>query len=376
MVSHCCVSECKERSAKGGRTTFHYFPKDETRRKLWESKIGRKNFKASDHSRICSKHFSEDCFDRLKFGATWLKPNAIPTIFNFPAQSKKGNKKGKSKIKIEVTEEKLPIETEFTGGKSTIKTEIMEDESPIKTEVTEESFPIITEGEFPIITEGAFPIITEGAFPIITNDTQGVFPPMTNGTESESPIITEVTGGNFSIKTEVTEESFPIITEGTYPIIIKDTQGVFPTITNSSRVFPTIINGSGVFPTIINGSGVFPIITEVRGGKSLIGPEGINSSEIVDTEGNAYMEEDLEKRKRQHYLGDFTIEDMNSPEKARKFYRAALERNEVQNKKLKSLREDMRTLKRRVTKLQRSLSDVAKKSPSAKSKLSFPGPMA
>lgn len=68
---------------------FFSFPKDADRRKLWEINIRRENFKATDHSRVCSKHFTEDCFDREKFGAHWLKKNAVPTIFNFPKHLQK-----------------------------------------------------------------------------------------------------------------------------------------------------------------------------------------------------------------------------------------------------------------------------------------------
>lgn len=60
------------------------FPKDEERKKLWEVKIHRENFKATKSSRVCSKHFTPDCFDTEKFGGTWLKKNAVPTIFDFP----------------------------------------------------------------------------------------------------------------------------------------------------------------------------------------------------------------------------------------------------------------------------------------------------
>ncbi|CAL1261126.1 unnamed protein product, partial [Larinioides sclopetarius] len=66
---------------KGGRVTFHCLPKDENRRKIWENKLKRENFKLTNLTRICSNHFSEDCFDREKFGGTWLKKDAVPTIF-------------------------------------------------------------------------------------------------------------------------------------------------------------------------------------------------------------------------------------------------------------------------------------------------------
>ncbi|XP_071453914.1 uncharacterized protein [Hetaerina americana] len=83
MVHHCCAYGCRERSQKGGSVTLHSFPKDPSRRKLWEMKVRRQNFKVTDYTKICSKHFTDDCFDREKFGGTWLKSDAVPTLFNF-----------------------------------------------------------------------------------------------------------------------------------------------------------------------------------------------------------------------------------------------------------------------------------------------------
>ncbi|CAL1289336.1 unnamed protein product, partial [Larinioides sclopetarius] len=49
-----------------------------------EKSLRRENFKATNSTKICSKHFEQDCFDKEKFGATWLKSDALPTIFDFP----------------------------------------------------------------------------------------------------------------------------------------------------------------------------------------------------------------------------------------------------------------------------------------------------
>ncbi|GBO07366.1 hypothetical protein AVEN_158214-1 [Araneus ventricosus] len=84
MVVSCCAFGCTERAVKGGPVTFHCFPKDVERRKIWGIKIRRENFKATKSSRLCSKHFSPDSFDREKFGGTWLKKTAVTTVFNFP----------------------------------------------------------------------------------------------------------------------------------------------------------------------------------------------------------------------------------------------------------------------------------------------------
>ncbi|XP_035226099.1 uncharacterized protein LOC118198515 isoform X2 [Stegodyphus dumicola] len=87
MVLSCSAVGCKNRFVKGGAITFHSFPKNKTLRKIWEAKIRRANFTSTAYSKLCSYHFTSDSFDRLKFGGTWLKPDAIPTIFNYPDES-------------------------------------------------------------------------------------------------------------------------------------------------------------------------------------------------------------------------------------------------------------------------------------------------
>lgn len=64
------------------------FPKDEGRRQLWVQALKRKDFKPTAHTRLCSKHFEENCFDREKTGGHWLRNCAVPTIFDFPERLK------------------------------------------------------------------------------------------------------------------------------------------------------------------------------------------------------------------------------------------------------------------------------------------------
>ncbi|XP_054712791.1 G patch domain-containing protein 11-like isoform X2 [Uloborus diversus] len=54
------------------------------------SLIPGKAIKVTDHTKICSKHFSPEFFDREKFGGTWLKKDAVPTIFNIPKTGRTG----------------------------------------------------------------------------------------------------------------------------------------------------------------------------------------------------------------------------------------------------------------------------------------------
>ncbi|KAF8763579.1 hypothetical protein HNY73_021751 [Argiope bruennichi] len=60
------------------------FSKEEEKRKLWLSKLRRENFTVTNSTKVWSKHFTSDSFDREKLGGTWLKKTAVPTLFDFP----------------------------------------------------------------------------------------------------------------------------------------------------------------------------------------------------------------------------------------------------------------------------------------------------
>ena len=76
------------------------FPKDSGLRKKWADQVRRTRDKweATDHSRLCSKHFEEHCFEiysklseSLGLGKvkSLLKPDAVPTIFERPSSAKR-----------------------------------------------------------------------------------------------------------------------------------------------------------------------------------------------------------------------------------------------------------------------------------------------
>ena len=77
--------------------SLHKFPSDEKVRKIWIGKIRRKNWTPSQHSRLCSQHFTHDCFEQdlvaMQY-AGWkpkrlsLKAGAIPIIFDYEAKGK------------------------------------------------------------------------------------------------------------------------------------------------------------------------------------------------------------------------------------------------------------------------------------------------
>nr|CAD7424290.1 unnamed protein product [Timema monikensis] len=91
MVASCSAYNCQERYVKGGDITFHSFPKNEELKRKWVLLTRRQNFIPTQASKLCSKHFTSDCFDndsqcqsttiRKK---TKLKQDAVPSIFNFP----------------------------------------------------------------------------------------------------------------------------------------------------------------------------------------------------------------------------------------------------------------------------------------------------
>ncbi|XP_046393435.1 THAP domain-containing protein 2-like [Ischnura elegans] len=107
MVMYCCAWNCTESYVKGGKITFHSFPANEERRKEWVRNVRRENFVPSKHTKICSKHFTEDPFDREKFGGHWLKATAVPTLFDFPHHLLCKEKKRKSPLKRKCSEENV-----------------------------------------------------------------------------------------------------------------------------------------------------------------------------------------------------------------------------------------------------------------------------
>ena len=105
MVNTCCVPGCKSgyRSVSSDDTkpALFRFPKDEELLKKWIRAIPRKDWKPTNASRICEKHFHQDDLtmfssdrrnDRknarktLTLRSLRVKPDAFPQLFpNLPA---------------------------------------------------------------------------------------------------------------------------------------------------------------------------------------------------------------------------------------------------------------------------------------------------
>lgn len=56
------------------------FSKNIDKCKVWINFVEKDNFKPKRSHVLCSKHFSEDCFDKTSKTITRLKPDAVPTI--------------------------------------------------------------------------------------------------------------------------------------------------------------------------------------------------------------------------------------------------------------------------------------------------------
>ncbi|XP_060917346.1 uncharacterized protein ftr97 isoform X2 [Labrus mixtus] len=84
-AEHCCVPLCAASSKYNSALSFHTFPKDfETRRK-WISAIRRDHFAVSPHTRVCSRHFTnEDVREPLSETARrLLRKGAVPALFEW-----------------------------------------------------------------------------------------------------------------------------------------------------------------------------------------------------------------------------------------------------------------------------------------------------
>lgn len=114
----CCVLKCSNSVLNPGRKnySFHRFPKDEILLMKWLENIDRPNFVPTKHTRICSAHFEDWCFQReenqlksigIPVHRRSLRPEAVPTLFNVlnfvrkPAKvARKTKKKSDAKVRF------------------------------------------------------------------------------------------------------------------------------------------------------------------------------------------------------------------------------------------------------------------------------------
>ena len=87
-MGQCCVYGCYENSSKKSKFTHHRFPKafEKSRRQLWLKNCGRHPTINLDLAVVCSKHFSDEQYERnLKYEMGFtsqrkLKSTAFPDV--------------------------------------------------------------------------------------------------------------------------------------------------------------------------------------------------------------------------------------------------------------------------------------------------------
>lgn len=117
---YCAAFDCNNDSRYTTGISYHCFPRDEALRSQWLAKISRADLVVSKNSRLCSEHFTPDCYERdlkaeilgLKPRST-LKPGAIPTVFSHRRPSKRprlsSEKRSEEKVRKEVSESRITL---------------------------------------------------------------------------------------------------------------------------------------------------------------------------------------------------------------------------------------------------------------------------
>ncbi|CAN7998501.1 unnamed protein product [Ixodes pacificus] len=87
----CCAVGCSNQQGKGKKLfRVPLGERNKKRRKIWMSRIKRKNFTCTPATRLCEDHFTIDQFEPhilAKTGEKKLKPDAIPSLFAYNSPS-------------------------------------------------------------------------------------------------------------------------------------------------------------------------------------------------------------------------------------------------------------------------------------------------
>ena len=96
IMVYCAAFDCNNDSRFTTGTSYRCFPSEPSIREQWLAKISRAYSVISKCSRLCSEHFTPDCYERdLKaelLGSkvkAILKPNSIPSLFSHRPPSQK-----------------------------------------------------------------------------------------------------------------------------------------------------------------------------------------------------------------------------------------------------------------------------------------------
>ncbi|XP_076301419.1 uncharacterized protein LOC143219281 isoform X2 [Lasioglossum baleicum] len=88
--------------------SLHKFPRDEPQHKEWLKLIGLDGLSVRDNTRLCSNHFTKDCFIEHHCNRRSLKPGSVPTIFKREARFQK--------------QQAVSVETNFTDKAQDVAT--------------------------------------------------------------------------------------------------------------------------------------------------------------------------------------------------------------------------------------------------------------
>jgi len=89
MPTHCCVPECTKkgyREEDGSKGSYFQFPSENMLKKKWIHVIRRdegKDFKISESTKVCSRHFRKEDLKKTLAGKICLKSGAVPSIFSW-----------------------------------------------------------------------------------------------------------------------------------------------------------------------------------------------------------------------------------------------------------------------------------------------------
>ena len=89
MPTHCCVPECTKkgyREEDGSKVSYFQFPTDNMLKKKWIHAIRRdegKDFKISESTKVCSRHFRKEDLKKTLAGKICLKSGAVPSVFSW-----------------------------------------------------------------------------------------------------------------------------------------------------------------------------------------------------------------------------------------------------------------------------------------------------
>ncbi|XP_049944760.1 THAP domain-containing protein 2-like [Schistocerca serialis cubense] len=100
MVISCFAFSCTKRWSRESDISFHRFPLEHKELlKTWITSVKREDFNLTSCSFLCGNHFRQD--DYVVSPGTWkkrLKPEAVPSVFDFPTHLMPPNKQSRRHV--------------------------------------------------------------------------------------------------------------------------------------------------------------------------------------------------------------------------------------------------------------------------------------